>query len=110
MVKPIHKAAVTTQAVRLLRCKVTSRIGLGVQVRRGHGFREGGRFGSGAARGSGARGRPGPLRAQGVFLVTRLGFGGRGAGRGGHDMCGGNRYLTADWLERGAAAGTAEVT
>ncbi len=48
-------------------------------------------------------------RGQGVLLDTRLGLGGRGSGRGWHDMCSGYGDLTADGLERGAAAGTAEI-
>ena len=33
----------------------------------------------------------------------------RFGGCGGHDMCGGDGNLTADWLERGAAADPAEI-
>lgn len=50
------------------------------------------------------------LRGQGVLRNTWLGLGGRGSGRGWHDMCGGDGNLTADGLEgRAAAAGAAEV-
>ncbi len=38
-----------------------------------------------------------------------LELGGQSSGRGGHDMGGGDRDLTADGLERGTAASAADV-
>lgn len=110
MVQPIDEAAVTVQAVWLWPRMITSHIVLSIQVGRRYRFGERGRLRSGATCGSGAKGRPVTLRGQRILLGQWLRLRGQGSGRGWHDMCSGYGDLTADGLERGAAAaGTAEI-